>query len=114
MFFAPRALGGARTRLFTALLVPSVALALLGTYNPWPPVSEGAGPQNPVIARVTNPIAANLAALLEERLAGTGAAERAEAALLPLDPRSRRLYLSYFYASKEDEERSRRYKRGPD
>jgi len=109
MFFAPAALGGWRTAAFGALLPAAVAVALIGVYNPWPPVRERLAVQNPVIAAVTNPIGANLAAFLEERLPGSRASSWAARTFVSPDPEIQRKYFAYFYATLGDEELCRRY-----
>jgi hypothetical protein len=109
MFFAPAALGGVRTAAFGLLLTISAAVALLGVYNPWPPVRENVEKQDPVIERVRSPIGANAAALLTQLLPASRLAEAAGAALLIPEPAARRRYLAYFYASRGDVERCRLY-----
>ncbi|HKC25662.1 MAG TPA: hypothetical protein VKF32_13010 [Thermoanaerobaculia bacterium] len=109
MFFAPAALGGARTVAFTALFPISAAIALLGVYNPWPPVRENVSIQDPVIEHVRSPIGANAAALLTQLFPGSRAAEAAGSAFLDPDASARRKYLAYFYASRGDVERCRLY-----
>jgi hypothetical protein len=112
MFFAPAALSGWRTAAFAAVLPASIAVALLGAYNPWPPIRERVTSQDPVIAQVGNPVGANLAAFLEERAPSSGLAAWAARAFLPPDAEDRRKYFAYFYATRGDEERCRRYDAG--
>lgn len=104
LFCAPAAMGGRWRVAFAAALVPSVVVALLGAYNPWPPVFEQESERHPVAALVRNPVGGNAAAFLEEHLPGSFVAERAGRAWISEDPTLRRRWLAYFFWSKDDEE----------
>lgn len=103
LFFAPAAMHGRWRTAFAATLVPSVLVALLGAYNPWPPVFEQEGQRHPVAAAVENPVGGNAAAFLAQHLPESVLAERAGAAWISEDPVLRRRWLAYFFWSKGDE-----------
>jgi hypothetical protein len=85
------------------VLALSVLLALIGAYNPWPPVHEQL-PDAPrgLASIVTNPVGANLAAWMEEHVPGAAVTQRLGARFISPDPVERRQYLSLFFRSKGD------------
>ena len=111
LFFAPLAMERWRRPLFTLALAASVLVALLGAFNPWPPVFEQESSRHPVAAQVKNPVAANGAAFLAQHLPDSALSEWAGRELVSEDPAVRRQWLAYFFWSKGDEENLRRFRR---
>lgn len=111
LYFAPAVMRGAGRTGFVAALAPSVLVALLGAYNPWPPVFEQESSRHEVAARVTNPVAANAAAFLTQYFPGSPLAERAASSWVSEDRAERQRWLAYFFWSKGDLETLRRIER---
>ena len=109
LFFAPLALAGWRRRLFAALLVPSVAIAMLGAFHPWPPAFEQSAGQDPVASLVTNPVGGNLAALLAVRAPESAAARWAAHRFVSPAPAAQRRYFALFFLSRGDPATARRF-----
>jgi hypothetical protein len=107
---APFALGTSRrTALGAALLAPSLLLAALGAFHPWPPAYEQATSGAPVAMQVTNPIGGNAAAFAAARAPDSRLAEQLGAAFVSRDPELRRRYFALFFASKGDLETLQRF-----
>ena len=104
LFFTPLLWRGPLPRIFAPVLVLSVLLALIGAYNPWPPVDEQLpGARRGLATIVTNPVGANLAAWMEEHLPGAAATQKLGARFISPDPVERGRYLSLFFRSKGDQ-----------
>jgi hypothetical protein len=104
LFFTPLLWRGPFPRIFAPVLALSVLLALIGAYNPWPPVDEQL-PDAPggLASIVTNPVGANLAAWAEEHAPGATATKELGTRFISPDPVERRRYLSLFFRSKGDQ-----------
>ena len=102
LFYAPAALGPLGRRLFPPVLALSCLTAILGAYNPWPPVDEPGTGKHPVASLVTNPIGGNLAAWMQEYVPGSAPTDAALRLFVSEDAGERSRYLRVFYASKGD------------
>jgi len=109
MLFAPKALGGWKTTVFTLLLPVSVLFALLGAYHPWPPAYEQEAGKDPVASMVTNPVGGNAAAFFAVRAPDSGVATYLGAAFISPDPEERARYFSLFFRSRCDQETATRF-----
>ena len=89
LFFAPPLFARLGPWLSAAIVSLSVALALIGAYNPWPPAYEQESDQDPVAALVSNPVAGNLSAWLHERFPDRSLASRLGSWLLGRDVAAR-------------------------
>jgi len=110
LLFAPLAMAGWRRLLFALLLVPSVAIAMLGAYHPWPPAFEQSAGRHPVAGEVTNPVGGNLAALLALRAPESAAARWAARRFVSPDPAAQERYFALFYWSRGEPELARRFR----
>jgi hypothetical protein len=103
LFFAPLLWRGLLPRIFAPVLALSVLLALIGAYNPWPPVDEQLPDgQGGLASLVTSPVGANLAAWAEEHVPDAAVTRALGARFISPDPVERRRYLSLFFRSKGD------------
>ncbi|HQP93166.1 MAG TPA: hypothetical protein PK570_04310, partial [Thermoanaerobaculia bacterium] len=110
LLFAPLAMAGWRRSLFALLLVPSVAIAMLGAFHPWPPAFEQSAGRHPVAGEVTNPVGGNLAALLALRAPESAAARWAARRFVSPDPAAQERYFALFYWSRGEPELARRFR----
>ncbi len=110
LFFAPLALAGWRRTLFAALLVPSVCIAMLGAFHPWPPAFEQNAGRDPVASLVTNPVGGNLAALLAVRAPESAAARWAARRFVSPAPAAQRRYFTLFFLSRGDPATARKFR----
>ena len=112
LFFAPLLWRGRLPRIFAPVLALSVLLALIGAYNPWPPVDEQ-NPDSPggLASIVTNPVGTNLATWAEEHVPGSAATQELGARFISPDPVERRRYLSLFFRSKGERRMQARIQR---
>jgi tetratricopeptide (TPR) repeat protein len=104
LFFIPVALNTMRVSLFVFVLVLSILFALVGTYNPWPPVHEPEIDPHPVASLVKNPIGGNASAWLREYLGESFLTKAAASQFIHPDPEKQNQYFLLFYKSKGDEE----------
>ena len=112
LFYAPAVMGPLGRRVFVPILAVSILFALLGAYNPWPPVDEPGTGRNPVASVVTNPVGGNWAALLRQCVPGGALAESSARLFVAGDRSARDHYFRLFFASKGDVETMQRIPEG--
>jgi hypothetical protein len=103
LFFAPEVFSSIGTRLFKFVLVISVILALIGAYNPWPPVSEPEKIKKNISTLIKNPVAVNSGAFIKEILPGHDFSEVFASLSIHPNKQVRDMYLNLFYKSKRYE-----------
>jgi hypothetical protein len=103
LFFVPTVVPERGHWLLGCLVALSIGLALLGAYNPWPPVWEPET-QGQGLDTITNPVGVNLAAWLSAWAPDLGLTERVAARFISPDERVRNRYLYFFHRSKGDDE----------
>ncbi len=87
---------------FAAVLVPSILMALIGAYNPWPPAYEEEDGKHRITAIVTNPVGGNLAGWSNEYFPGSDFARLMARTFISPEESLQLQYLYYFYGSKHD------------
>ena len=108
LFFIPVALKKIRVPLFVGILVISTLFALIGLYNPWPPVYEPEIDPHPVASMVKNPIGGNLSAWMREYLGQGSLTKLAASRFINPDEDKQNQYYTFFYMSKGDKEMAKK------
>ncbi len=102
LFFVPVVLKKGHIRFFKTVLAVSIVFALIGVYNPWPPVYEPETKKQLITGMVTNPIGGNLSAWIQEYLPGFWMSDKIGSVFISQNIRMRNQYLTIFYMSKGD------------
>jgi hypothetical protein len=108
LFFIPVVLKTMRVSLFVFVLALSTLFALIGTYNPWPPVYEPEIDPHPIASLVKNPIGGNLSAWMREYIGEGPLSDAIASSFIHPDAKKQNQYLLFFYKSKGDEKMAQR------
>lgn len=103
LFFIPVVLKKMRTPIFICILTLSTLFALIGMYNPWPPVYEPEIEPHPVASLVKNPIGGNFSAWMREYFGKSTLTKLAASNFIHPDEEKQNQYFFFFYKSKGDE-----------
>lgn len=104
LFFIPVVLKKMYVPIFIVLLTLSTLFALIGMYNPWPPVYEPEIEPHPVASLVKNPIGGNFSAWMREYFGESALTKVVLSHFIHPDREKQNQYLLFFYKSKGDEE----------
>jgi MFS family permease len=104
LFFIPVMLKNMRIPIFICVLVLSTLFALIGMYNPWPPVYEPEVEPHPVASLVKNPIGGNFSAWMREYFGESALTRIIASNCIHPDKEKQNQYLVFFYLSKGDKE----------
>ena len=103
LFFIPVVLKKMRTPIFICILTLSTLFALVGMYNPWPPVYEPEIEPHPVASLVKNPIGGNFSAWMREYFGNSTLTKLVASNFIHPDEEKQNQYFFFFYKSKGDE-----------
>lgn len=103
LFFIPVVLKKMRTPIFICVLTLSTLFALIGMYNPWPPVYEPEIEPHPVASLVKNPIGGNFSAWMREYFGKSALTKVVASNFIHPDEEKQNQYFFFFYKSKGDE-----------
>jgi hypothetical protein len=112
MFFAPPIIEK-HVRFFSVTLALSVLFALIGAYNPWPPAREQERDRS-AASFVTNPVAGNATAWMQEYFPDAGITSRMKALFISPSKITAARYLTLFYMDKGDYVMADRMRGHPD